>query len=104
MFKSPFRWNAPENFTVPTGTALVVTDVYWRVSGADPNSTTSFFIRLFPNKSNQNSLVFLSYQATNSSGFASKDEHLTTGFVVSPGARMIGSGQAMLYGYLASTR
>ena len=98
----------PENFTVPVGTVLVVTDVSWRIDGGRgyAGNSTIFTIELRQHLSNQRSLVFISYQVADVDGVAFKDEHLTAGFVVSPGATMMAQGSnllVMLYGYLVNT-
>ena len=96
----------PENFTVPVGSVLVVTDVSWRIDGGRgyAGNSTIFTIELRQHLLNQRSLVFISYQVANVDGVAFKDEHLTTGFVVSPGATLMSNGDlVMLYGYLVNT-
>ena len=96
----------PENFTVPVGSVLVVTDVSWRIDGGRgyAGNSTFFFIQLRQHLSNHNSLVFISYQVADVDGVAFKDEHLTAGFVVSPGATIMApSALVMLYGYLVKT-
>ncbi len=97
-----------QNFTVPVGSVLVVTDVSWRIDGGRgyAGNSTIFFIELRQQLSNQRSLVFISYQVADVDGVAFKDEHLTSGFVVSPGATMMAQGSnllVMLYGYLVNT-
>jgi len=93
-----------ENFTVPVGTVLVVTDVDWSATFCCSNYTANFWIRLRQYQHNQNSLVFDSYAITDANGLAFKDEHITTGFVVSPGATLLSNGDlVMLYGYLVNT-
>jgi len=97
----------PENFTVPEGSVLVVTDVSWRIDrgrGYAGNSTI-FTIELRQHLSNHRSLVFISYQVADVDGVAFKDEHLTAGFVVAPGVTMMAPSDslAMLYGYLVNT-
>jgi len=95
-----------QNFTVPVGMVLVVTDVDWSASGG-ANSTVSFVMRLRQYLHNHTSLVYFSYAVADANGFAFKDEHLTTGFVVSPGATLQAIGldnlNVMLYGYLVNT-
>ncbi len=96
-----------QNFTVPVGSVLVVTDVSWRIDGGRgyAGNSTIFFIELRQQLSNQRSLVFISYQVADVDGVAFKDEHLTSGFVVSPGATMMAQGSnllVMLYGYLVN--
>ena len=86
---------------------MVVTDVSWRIDmgkGYAGNSTM-FFIELRQHLSNHHSLVFISYQVADMDGIAFKDEHLTTGFVVSPGVTMEAPSDALaiLYGYLVNT-
>ena len=98
----------PENFTVPVGSVLVVTDVSWRIDGGRgyAGNSTIFTIELRQHLSNQRSLVFISYQVADVDGVAFKDEHLTAGFVVSPGATMMAQGSnllVMLYGYLVNS-
>ncbi len=98
----------PENFTVPVGTVLVVTDVDWSGTfSCCANSTASLVLRLRQYQHNHTSLVYFSYAVADASGFAFKDEHLTTGFVVSPGATLQAIGtnslNVMLYGYLVNT-
>jgi len=97
-----------QNFTVPVGSVLVVTDVSWRIDGGRgyAGNSTIFFIELRQHLLNQRSLVFISYQVADVDGVAFKDEHLTSGFVVSPGATMMAQGSnllVMLYGYLVNT-
>ena len=96
-----------ENFTVPAGSVLVVTDVSWRIDRGrgDAGNSTIFTIELRQHLSNQRSLVFISYQVADVDGVAFKDEHLTAGFVVSPGVTMMAPSDslAMLYGYLVNT-
>ena len=95
-----------QNFTVPVGSVLVVTDVSWRIDGGRgyAGNSTIFFIQLRQHLSNHNSLVFISYQVADVDGVAFKDEHLTAGFVVSPGATIMApSALVMLYGYLVKT-
>src|SRR5438128_3442265 len=98
----------PENFTVPVGSVLVVTDVSWRIDGGRgyAGNSTIFTIELRQHLSNQRSLLVISYQVADVDGVAFKDEHLTAGFVVSPGATMMAQGSnllVMLYGYLVSS-
>ena len=96
----------PENFTVPAGSVLVVTDVSWRIDGGRgyAGNSTIFTIELRQHLSNHRSLVFISYQVADVDGVAFKDEHLTAGFVVSPGATMEApESLVMLYGYLVNT-
>jgi len=97
----------PENFTVPVGTVLVVTDVSWRIDGGRgyAGNSTIFTLELRQQLSNHRSLVFISYQVADVDGVAFKDEHLTTGFVVSPGVTMEAPSDALaiLYGYLVNT-
>ena len=99
----------PENFTVPVGSVLVVTDVSWRIDGGRgyAGNSTIFTIELRQQLSNHRSLVFISYQVADVDGVAFKDEHLTTGFVVSPGVTIMApsalSALVMLYGYLVKT-
>jgi len=98
----------PENFTVPVGTVLVVTDVDWSGTlSCCANFTVSFIMRLRQYLHNHTSLVYFSYAVADANGFAFKDEHLTTGFVVSPGATLQAIGldnlNVMLYGYLVNT-
>ena len=95
-----------QNFTVPVGTVLVVIDVSWRIAGGREyaGNSTIFTIELRQHLLNQRSLVFVSYQVVDVDGVAFKDEHLTTGFVVSPGATLMSNGDlVMLYGYLVNT-
>jgi len=96
-----------ENFTVPVGSVLVVTDVSWRIDGGRgyAGNSTIFTIELRQHLLNQRSLVFISYQVADVDGVAFKDEHLTTGFVVSPGVTIMAPSDslAMLYGYLVNT-
>ena len=97
-----------QNFTVPVGSVLVVTDVSWRIDGGRgyAGNSTIFTIELRQQLSNHRSLVFISYQVADVDGVAFKDEHLTAGFVVSPGATMMARGSnllVMLYGYLVNT-
>jgi hypothetical protein len=97
-----------ENFTVPVGSVLVVTDVSWRIDGGRgyAGNSTTFTIELRQHLLNQRSLVFISYQLADVDGVAFKDEHLTAGFVVSPGATMMAPGSnllVMFYGYLVNT-
>ncbi len=98
----------PENFTVPTGTVLVVTDIDWSATfSCCANSTVSIYLRLRQYQHNHSSLVYISSAVADANGFAFKDEHLTTGFVVSSGATPQAiapdSLNAMLYGYLVNT-
>ena len=97
----------PENFTVPVGTVLVVTDVSWRIDRGREyaGNSTIFTLELRQQLSNHRSLVFISYQVADVDGVAFKDEHLTTGFVVSPGVTMEAPSDALaiLYGYLVNT-
>src|SRR5437867_10957855 len=97
----------PENFTVPVGTVLVVTDVSWRIDRGREyaGNSTIFTIELRQDLSSHRSLVFISYQVADLDGVAFKDEHLTTGFVVSPGVTMMAPSDALaiLYGYLVNT-
>jgi len=97
----------PENFTVPGGSVLVVTDVSWRIDRGRvyAGNSTIFTIELREQLSNHRSLVFISYQVADVDGVAFKDEHLTTGFVVSPGVTIMAPSDslAMLYGYLVNT-
>ncbi len=98
----------PENFTVPVGTVLVVTDVDWSATfSGGANSTVSFVMRLRQYLHNHTSWVYFSYAVADANGFAFKDEHLTTGFVVSPGATLQAIAPdsliVMLYGYLVNT-
>ena len=97
----------PENFTVPVSSVLVVTDVSWRIDRGRvyAGNSTIFTIELREQLSNHRSLVFISYQVADVDGVAFKDEHLTTGFVVSPGVTIMAPSDslAMLYGYLVNT-
>jgi len=105
--KSHSDGTLPENFTVPVGTVLVVTDVSWRIdkSREYARNSTIFTIELGQDLSSHRSLVFISYQVADLDGVAFKDEHLTTGFVVSPGVTMMAPSDALaiLYGYLVNT-
>jgi len=96
-----------ENFTVPAGSVLVVTDVSWRIDRGrgDAGNSTIFTIELRQHLSNQRSLVFISYQVADVDGVAFKDEHLTAGFVVSPAVTLMAPSDSlvMLYGYLVKT-
>ena len=98
----------PENFTVATGTVLVVTDIDWSATlSCCANSTVSIALRLRQYQLNQHSMVYISSAVADANGFAFKDEQLTTGFVVSSGATLQAiaprSLNAMLYGYLVNT-
>src|SRR5947199_9396001 len=97
----------PENFTVAVGSVLVVTDVSWRIDRGRvyAGNSTIFTIELREQLSNHRSLVFIAYQVADVDGVAFKDEHLTTGFVVSPGVTIMAPSDslAMLYGYLVNT-
>src|SRR5438094_10372957 len=99
----------PVYFTVPVSSVLVVTSVCWRIDGGRgyAGNSTIFIIELRQQLSNHRSLVFISYQVADVDGVAFKDEHLTTGFVVSPGVTIMApsalSALVMLYGYLVKT-
>ena len=86
---------------------MVVTDVSWRIDRGRvyAGNSTIFTIELREQLSNHRSLVFISYQVADVDGVAFKDEHLTTGFVVSPGVTIMAPSDslAMLYGYLVNT-
>src|SRR3989454_12759755 len=79
----------PENFTVPVGSVLVVTDVYWRIDrgrGYAGNSTI-FTIELRQHLSNQRSLVFISYQVADVDGIAFRISILQQGSSFCPEVR-----------------
>jgi hypothetical protein len=70
------------NFTTPAGKGLVVTDVHWRCHQATPGSIVFFDLEVLeaPNVGSQ--FIIETEATADSNGDANKDEHFTTGVVV----------------------
>ncbi len=94
-------------FSVPAGSALVVTDVNWIGSSSDTPGTTEILnIGIGPSPSTT-ATVYLSISTVSAGGTIGGSDHMTAGFVVSSAATMVGSfsppdagGVVTLSGYL----
>jgi hypothetical protein len=92
------------SFTIPDGTALVITDLCWTQSGTPASKVWSIYL-----ETDLGVAIFLTGALADSSGSVTGTDHLTAGVVVKAGRTLCikansGIPVGMVQGYLVQSR